>query len=202
MISIPRVKSRETKELIREAAIQVISEVGFHNCNTDKIAEAAGVSVGTIYNYFQNKEDILCYIFEVEHNNVKEFFDQLNKQRLSTPEKVRKFLEKYFKRVMEEWNLSKLLHDESNRPAQGLSREILEYLTFIHSCLYELLTKGIEEGTVYPDIDPEMTAAMIIGASGSLALTAYFQPEKLEDICWKAPQYLSQVFSRGIFIGD
>ncbi len=202
MVSIPRLKSKETKELIREAAVKVISEVGFHNCNTDKIAEAAGVSVGTIYNYFQNKQDILGYIFEVEHNNVKEFFKYLNKQKLSTPEKLRKFQEKYFKRVMDDWNLSKLLHDESNRPAQGLSREILGYLTYIHSCLCELLKKGIEEGTVYPDIDPDMTAAMIIGASGSLALSAYFQPEKLEAICLKAPQYLSQVFSKGIFIED
>ena len=40
---------------------------GFHTATTDKIAAAAGVAVGTIYNYFKNKEDILNHIFQVEY---------------------------------------------------------------------------------------------------------------------------------------
>src|SRR5690554_569768 len=193
---MPRPKSKKTKELIRKAAVEVISEQGFHKCNTDKIAEAAGVSVGTIYNYFRNKEDVLCYIFEVEHKNLKEFFDYLNQKEIKTPEKIRLFLEKYFKRIREDWDLSKLLHDESNRLAQGLSREIKDYLILIHGGLSNLLEEGIEEGSVYPDIDPLMTAAMIIGASGSIALTAFFQSENLKEISLKAADDISNFLYR------
>src|SRR5690554_2019061 len=202
VIIIPRPKSMETKELIRKAAVEVISEVGFHNCNTHKIAEAAGVSVGTIYNYFRNKKDILCYIFEVEHKNLKGFFDYLDQKEIKTPEKIRLFLEKYFKRIREDWNLSKLLHDESNRPAQGLSREIMDYLIMIHGGLSKLLEEGIKEGSVYPDIDPLTTAAMIIGASGSVALTALFQPDDLEEISLEAPDKIICFLVRGIFSVD
>ena len=54
------------KELIRRAAIKVLSKQGFYNTKISQIAEEAGIAVGTIYNYFANKEAILDYIFEVE----------------------------------------------------------------------------------------------------------------------------------------
>jgi TetR/AcrR family fatty acid metabolism transcriptional regulator len=59
----------QKKEIIRRAAIEVISKLGFHGATTDRIAQEAKVAVGTIYNYFKNKEDILDYIFEVEYKN-------------------------------------------------------------------------------------------------------------------------------------
>ena len=40
-------------------AAQVFSEKGFHKATTKQIAKAAGVSEGTIYNYFDNKRDLL-----------------------------------------------------------------------------------------------------------------------------------------------
>ena len=40
-------------------AAQVFAEKGFHKATTKEIAKAAGVSEGTIYNYFQTKRDLL-----------------------------------------------------------------------------------------------------------------------------------------------
>lgn len=193
-------KSKETKERIRQAAIEVFAEVGFHNCNTDKIAEKAGVAVGTIYNYFENKDDILSYIFEVEYKKIKDFFCWLDNLEKSIPEKINQFFKEYYKRVLENKKLAKLLHDESNRPARGLSEEIFNYLSLIHSFLQDLLIKGIKEGTVRADNNPEIMAAAIMGAAGSVALRGYLEPERLEDICQKAPDKLSRIFSGGIFI--
>jgi AcrR family transcriptional regulator len=44
---------------ILEASARVFSEKGFHRTTTKEIAVAAGVSEGTIYNYFTNKSDLL-----------------------------------------------------------------------------------------------------------------------------------------------
>jgi len=46
---------------ICDAAIHVFAEKGFHNTTLENIARAAGVSVGLIYRYFENKEDLLYY---------------------------------------------------------------------------------------------------------------------------------------------
>ena len=49
-------------EKICEAAMRVITECGVDNMTMDKIAEAAGVAKGTIYNYFKNKDELLVRI--------------------------------------------------------------------------------------------------------------------------------------------
>lgn len=47
---------------ILDAAAKVFAEKGFHHTTTKEIAKAAGVSEGTIYNYFDSKADLLIGI--------------------------------------------------------------------------------------------------------------------------------------------
>jgi AcrR family transcriptional regulator len=47
---------------ILDAAAAVFAEKGFHRATTKEIAKAAGVSEGTIYNYFASKADLLIGI--------------------------------------------------------------------------------------------------------------------------------------------
>jgi len=56
---------------ILDAAAAVFAEKGFHRATTKEIARTAGVSEGTIYNYFDSKADLLIGIMarlaELEH---------------------------------------------------------------------------------------------------------------------------------------
>ena len=52
-------RSLEMVEWILEAAMRLFSEQGYKKTTTNKIAERAGVSVGSLYHYFPNKESIL-----------------------------------------------------------------------------------------------------------------------------------------------
>jgi len=45
-------------EILR-AAVELFQELGYHTATTHQVAERAGVSVGLIYQYFGNKEDLL-----------------------------------------------------------------------------------------------------------------------------------------------
>lgn len=49
---------RRRAEII-SAAIELFQERGFHAATTHQVAERAGLSVGLIYQYFGNKEDLL-----------------------------------------------------------------------------------------------------------------------------------------------
>src|SRR5215471_4701662 len=44
---------------ISEATIQVLLRQGAHRLTTTRVAERAGVSVGTLYQYYPNKESLL-----------------------------------------------------------------------------------------------------------------------------------------------
>ncbi|WP_432349372.1 TetR/AcrR family transcriptional regulator (plasmid) [Shinella yambaruensis] len=64
----PPVQARAgaTIEAIHEAAIQVLLSEGLARLTTTRVAERAGVSVGTLYQYFPNK-DALLYAILLRH---------------------------------------------------------------------------------------------------------------------------------------
>ena len=63
---LPRVpqqaRSREKRDEILKAAVSLFVERGYAGTTSDDIAAAAGVSVGTFYNYFRNKRQVLVML--------------------------------------------------------------------------------------------------------------------------------------------
>lgn len=70
-VRIPRQKRGvETRQRIEKAAFQLFAEKGIHGTNTKTISEKAGVSVGSFYAYFKNKQQLLLEILEDFLNRV------------------------------------------------------------------------------------------------------------------------------------
>lgn len=62
---IPRQsRSRALVEAILEATARVLSERGYAGTNTNVVAEVAGVSVGSVYQYFPNKDSLIAALHE------------------------------------------------------------------------------------------------------------------------------------------
>src|SRR5437764_12941546 len=57
------------RERILRAAVDVFAEFGYFNAKVSQIAKAAGVADGTIYLYFDGKEDLLITIFREHTRN-------------------------------------------------------------------------------------------------------------------------------------
>src|SRR5512142_1252825 len=57
-------RSRATVEYLLAAAAQVFEEHGYAGGTTNRIAERAGVSIGTLYQYFPSKEAIAVALLE------------------------------------------------------------------------------------------------------------------------------------------
>ena len=51
-------RSRETVEIVLDAAARVLAAHGYAIATTNRVAQAAGVSVGTLYEYFANKDAV------------------------------------------------------------------------------------------------------------------------------------------------
>ena len=57
-------RSQETVAVIVEAAARVLEEKGFEGFNTNAVAERAGVSIGSLYQYFRNKDALIASLIE------------------------------------------------------------------------------------------------------------------------------------------
>ena len=67
---------------------ELLLEKGIKKLTVAEVAKTAGVSKGSIYDYFENKEDI---VFEIITSHIEEYQVELNEKlnpKLSTREKV------------------------------------------------------------------------------------------------------------------
>jgi AcrR family transcriptional regulator len=60
-------RSRATVDALVEATARILVRDGFDGASTNRIAEAAGVSVGSLYQYYPSKEALVAAVIE-RHN--------------------------------------------------------------------------------------------------------------------------------------
>ncbi|MEG0275391.1 MAG: TetR/AcrR family transcriptional regulator [Coprobacillus sp.] len=63
----------EKQERIINAALEVFSKHDYKKANTDDIAAIAGISKGSLFYYFKNKEGLFMYLFDYVVNLVSEY---------------------------------------------------------------------------------------------------------------------------------
>lgn len=80
-------RSRATVSVILDAAIRVLDQDGFDALTTSRVAEVAGVSVGTLYQYFAHREAIVEALQNRELARATEMLESLLKS--ATPKSDR-----------------------------------------------------------------------------------------------------------------
>ncbi len=89
-------RSRHTVSTILDACSRILIREGFFGVTTDKIAKEAGVSIGSLYQFFGNKESVVSAVIhnlldQDKHYMLKRF-KELDVERLSIEQKVRSLI--------------------------------------------------------------------------------------------------------------
>ena len=101
-----------TVEAIFEATIQVLLSHGGDRFTTSRVAERAGVSVGTLYQYFPNKQSLLFAVFEDHVNKVAVVVEWACEQARHKPlaDMIRQVVEAYVTVKMDRADISVALY--------------------------------------------------------------------------------------------
>ena len=73
-------RSQETVAVILQAATRVLSRQSLAGFNTNRVAEVAGVSVGSLYQYFPNKAALVTALIDRAQTELAEAFEKLVQQ--------------------------------------------------------------------------------------------------------------------------
>ena len=105
-------RSTATVEAIYEATIQVLLNEGAERLTTTRVAERAGVSVGTLYQYYPNKQSLLFAVLEGHMNKVSVAVEAACERARSKPtaEVVQEVVEAFVDAKMERTDISIALY--------------------------------------------------------------------------------------------
>lgn len=70
----------QTKEKILDTAYELFCKKGYYKTTTNEIARTAGVSIGSLYSYFKDKDTILLEILDRYNESFAKVHDDLNLQ--------------------------------------------------------------------------------------------------------------------------
>jgi AcrR family transcriptional regulator len=106
---VPKQKrSQETVEAILTAAARVLVESGYDKASTNRIAKVAGVSVGSLYQYFPSKEALVMALFERHAEKMVGLLEDSVRTLIDTP--LRKAVREYVKSVLATHRMEPQLH--------------------------------------------------------------------------------------------
>jgi len=114
-------RARETVEAIVQAAAQVFARHGYAAGTTNRIADRAGVSVGSVYQYFPNKDALLVAVHDVHQQEAKGIvgglLDDWRDEPRDLSDRLRRFLRAIVGMHTRSPALHRVLFEEAPRPA-------------------------------------------------------------------------------------
>ncbi|RST60077.1 TetR/AcrR family transcriptional regulator [Siminovitchia terrae] len=69
-------RSIQNRDKILDAGLKLFSEKGYYDTTTNEIAKVAGVSIGSLYSYFKDKDAIFLSILDNYHKRFLSFFHE------------------------------------------------------------------------------------------------------------------------------
>ncbi len=115
-------RSTATVEAILQAAAQVFERHGYAAGTTNRIAERAGVSIGTLYQYFPNKDAILVALTERHMQEGERMLAPLLEELIERPPALADALERVLRVLLElhaeQPGLHRVLFEEAPRPPE------------------------------------------------------------------------------------
>jgi len=96
MRKMPRqTRARATVDAIHEAALQVLESVGLDKLTTTRVAERAGVSVGTLYQYYSDKDSLVHALVVAYLGRVERAMHAVLEEEGSLPALARGFVRRF-----------------------------------------------------------------------------------------------------------
>lgn len=176
---------------ILNAADELMATTGMQNLSTHKIAKQAGVSVGTIYLYFKDKEELLnclvTYLFEQFHYHLEQHYDE-NLPLFEQYQALWKATWQYL-----EQNPNAVLNVHQYESLPHYAQLLAKYMDTEALACNKLLLKGKAQGVI-ANLDQELIFALTLRSVWemkrlSTVLGKTYSAEVLDDIIqrtWKA----------------
>lgn len=171
---------KKSREKLMDKALELFASKGFEATSVHEICKSAGVSKGAFYHYFETKQKLFSVLLEdwlcLLQDNMRSVMNEAD----TTPETIRKMAmvtgptiketRAAFPILVEYWRQQNL----GNGIAEDLNNSYLQY----RHVFKDLIEKGIKEGSIAADLDPDLYSRLLQSTAMGYLLTAWVSPEQ------------------------
>lgn len=152
------------KESIVLTAIDIMSELGIQGLTTREIATRQGISEGTIFRHFKNKNEIILAVLEQFSQYDKDIMDSLRIRNLDFKEGIRFYITSYAEYYN---NYPEIASIAASYDGLINEAELADYIKKVFKERSEfvkhLIEEGKEKGQIPDCVDTEGLASIIEG---------------------------------------
>jgi AcrR family transcriptional regulator len=172
-------RARVTVDTILAASAQVLVRRGFDRFTTNEVAEVAGVSIGSLYQYFPNKEALVVALIEkhLEEMNAALTCELARVSQLPMAQAARAVIELTIRAHQVDWALHQVLSEQV--PRVGRMARIRELDAISHGMVTQIFELRRRDLAI---TNPELSAFVVCAAIEAIVhRSALHAPERLSD---------------------
>jgi TetR/AcrR family fatty acid metabolism transcriptional regulator len=165
----PAGAATDKRELILRAATRVFAQHGFFQSQVADVARVAGVAAGTVYLYFQGKDDLLASIFE---RSMRAFIadGRAAMDGVADPaERLRRIAHLHLGRLGRDKHLAVVFQVELRQSVKFMERFSSTFLQDYLKLIRDAIADGQASGAFRQDLSATTATKMFFGALDEMA---------------------------------
>jgi AcrR family transcriptional regulator len=166
----------DRRSQILEAAMTCFAECGFHQTSMHDISAEAGISVGLIYRYFKNKEEVIAALAAEHKKDIAELLERAGEAPTlleameilftshcceRSPQIISAFVMDLFAEASRNPQVAKIVRNVAKSKTEGVAK---------------LIARSPEARRIAPWLDPREIAEMIFAVNDGSMMRSVFRP--------------------------
>lgn len=151
--------------------MKVFARNGFHATRVSEVAKAAGVADGTIYLYFESKEELLFSLFEDRVGKLLAFMRDELPKKADAPARLRAVIDMQLGLLEGERDLAEVITVILRQSTRLMKEFATPHFTAYLDAIAKIVADGQADGTFRQDVSPHLAARAIFGALDGITLT-------------------------------
>ena len=180
--------SEDKREALLQAALTLFTEHGFHGTPTSKIAKEAGVATGTLFHYFNTKEELINQLYL----SIKQEMGQRLIEGVQAEQPLRSRIRKVWVNFIA-WSLEsprKLLFFNQFSSSPYISRLTHDEAVLQLRSLHDLIAEGQRQEVLKP-IPDELLFDISAGMAQVMSMHFLQYPEHFQDEAYREMAFMA-----------
>jgi TetR/AcrR family transcriptional regulator, repressor of fatR-cypB operon len=153
-------RKQQRQETILLEALKLFTERGYFNTSVSDIQSASNLSVGTLYNYFKNKEAIAITLFSNIENCLYENLCEIDRKHNTVYDRYKAIIQHLFETAERNPESMQYLFYTKHRDSMPVEKSVFTSLPFLK--MKDMIVKGQQAGIIR-EMDPHVAMVTLFG---------------------------------------